>query len=62
VTKKKACKKCKIFVKGTQCPICGSADLTTSWKGRIIVFDIDKSEIAKKLDIKVKGEYAIKTR
>lgn len=62
MVKKKACKKCRIFVKGTQCPICGSADLTTSWKGRITVFDTEKSEIAKKLGIKLKGEYAIKTK
>ncbi len=62
MVKKKACRNCKIFVKGTNCPICNSSDLITSWKGRIIIFDVDKSEIAKKLDIKVKGEYAIKTR
>ena len=62
MVKKKACKNCKIFVKGSQCSLCGSADLTTSWKGRIIVEDLEKSEIGKKFGIKVKGEYAIKTR
>ncbi len=62
MAKKKACKKCKIFVKGTNCPICSSSDLTNSWKGRIVVFDTEKSEIAKKLNIKIKGEYAIKTK
>lgn len=62
MVKKKACKSCKIFVKGTQCPLCKSTDLTTSWKGRIIIMDVNKSEIAKKLGINVKGEYAIKTR
>ena len=60
--KKKACIKCKIFVKGNECPICKGADFTTSWKGRIIIEDANKSEIAKNLNIKVKGEYAIKTR
>ena len=62
MAKKKACKKCKIFVKGSQCPKCKSSDLTTSWKGRIIVFDMEKSEIAKKLGVKENGEYAIKTK
>ncbi len=62
MVKKKACKSCKIFVKGSQCPLCKSSDLTTSWKGRIIIMDSEKSEIAKKLNLKVKGEYAIKTR
>ena len=60
--KKKACKKCKIFVKGAECPLCHSKDLTTNWKGRITVVDVNKSEIAKQLNIKVKGEYAIKVR
>jgi len=62
MVKKKACKNCKIFVKGHECPLCKSSDLTTSWKGRIVIFDTEKSDIAKKLNIKVKGEYAIKTR
>jgi len=62
MARKKACKSCKIFVQGSQCPICKSNDFTTGWKGRIIVFDVDKSEIAKKLKIPVKGEYAIKIR
>lgn len=62
MAKKKACKNCKIFAKGNKCPLCGSADLTTSWKGRIVVVDPEKSEIAKKLGIKAKGEYAIRTR
>ena len=62
MVKKKACKNCKIFVKGNECPICKTTDLTNSWKGRIIVLDVNKSEIAKKMGIKIKGEYAIKTR
>lgn len=62
MVKKKACKSCKIFVKGSECPLCKSTDLTTSWKGRIIITDAAKSEIAKKLGITVKGEYAIKTK
>ena len=62
MVKKKACKNCKIFAKGNECPICKSTDLTTSWKGRIVILNAEKSEIAKKIGIKVNGEYAIKTR
>lgn len=62
MVRKKACKKCKIFVKKNECPICKSTDLTTSWKGRIVIFDTNKSEIAQKLGIKIKGDYAIKTK
>ena len=62
MAKKKACKKCKLFVQGSECPLCKGTDFTTGWKGRIIIFNAEKSEIAKKLEISVKGEYAIKTK
>lgn len=61
MVKKKACKKCKLFVEGDTCPSCGSASFTNTWQGRLYVTDIN-SEIAQKLGIKVKGEYAIKIR
>ena len=60
--KKKACKKDKIFVEKNVCPICGGSQFTESWKGRLFIFDVNNSEIAKKAGIKLKGEYAIKTR
>ena len=59
---RKVCKNCKLFVEGPQCPMCKGGSFTDSWKGRIIVTDAEKSEIAKKIGIKAKGEYAIKTR
>jgi len=58
--KKKACKNCKIFVEGDECPICKGTQFVTNWKGRLYVLDANKSEIAKKIESKVKGEYAIK--
>ena len=60
--KKKACKKCKIFVEGNECPICKGNKFSTNWQGRINVIDPENSDIAKKIEIKVKGEYAIKVR
>jgi len=59
---RKVCKKCKIFVDGSECPMCNGNAFTDSWKGRIIVTDAERSEIAKKIGIASKGEYAIKTR
>ena len=59
---KKVCKKCRIFVKGDTCPICKNNQFTTNWKGRINILDADKSMIAEKVGIKVKGEYVIKVR
>lgn len=62
MAKKKACKRCRAFVaKGNECPLCKSQDLTTSWKGRVIIFNLE-SEVAKKMGVKEKGEYAIKIR
>ena len=58
--KKKACKKCRIFVEGKQCPICKGTQFTTNWKGRITILDEEKSDVAKRVGIKIKGEYAIK--
>ena len=60
MSKKKACSTCKIFVEGSECPICKNKQFSNNWKGRIYIIDSNKSEIAKKMGIKVKGEYAIK--
>ncbi len=62
MTKKKACKKCKMFVEGHKCLACGSESFTTSWQGRIYVTDAENSMIAEKIQVKVKGEYANKVR
>ena len=59
-SKKKACKNCKIFVKGDKCPICGGTSFTTNWKGRLTILNAEKSEISKKIGINKEGEYTIK--
>jgi DNA-directed RNA polymerase subunit E" len=62
MVKKKCCKKCKIFVDGNTCPICKGGLFSTNWQGRIYIHDPLKSEIAKKIGITMKGEYALKCR
>ena len=62
MAKKKCCKKCKIFVEGTECPLCKDNKFSTNWQGRIFIADPKKSAIAEKIEITVKGEYAIKCR
>lgn len=57
---RKACKSCKYLVDGNTCPICKGTQFAESWKGKLIILNAEKSEIAKKVGIKVKGEYAIK--
>ncbi|MEK6826486.1 MAG: transcription elongation factor subunit Spt4 [Nanoarchaeota archaeon] len=59
---KKVCKKCKIFVEGKECPICKGNIFSENWKGKLIILDPVKSEIAQKIKIHAKGEYAIKVR
>ena len=61
--KQKACKICnQIYDEGDKCPRCGAKESTDAFKGRIVVIDSEKSEIAQKLNIKGKGNFAIKTR
>ncbi|MBT3395470.1 DNA-directed RNA polymerase subunit E'' [archaeon] len=57
---KKACKNCRLLVEGQNCPNCKGNQFSDSWKGKIAILDPINSEIAKKLDIPIKGEYAIK--
>lgn len=60
MSKKKACKKDKFMVEGEECPICHGAQFVTNWKGRLAILDPAKSVIAKKINVTVDGEYAIK--
>ncbi|MDO8655614.1 MAG: transcription elongation factor subunit Spt4 [Nanoarchaeota archaeon] len=62
MSKKKACKRCKLFVEEDTCPQCGTSSFTNSWQGRLYISDAEKSTIAEKVNIKLKGEYAIKVR
>ena len=55
-----ACKICKRLVLGDRCPIHPDAKLTETWKGKIIVLNPQNSELAKKMKITDKGEYAIR--
>ncbi|MBS3064011.1 MAG: DNA-directed RNA polymerase, subunit E'' [DPANN group archaeon] len=57
---KKACKTCGALVMKDICPTCHDSKLTENWKGRVIVIEPENSDIAKKMGIKKKGEYAIR--
>ena len=63
MAKAKACKLCNTIFEGREkCPKCESKESTEGFKGRIVLLDPEKSEIAKKLDLKDKGNFAIRTR
>ena len=62
MVKQKACKLCNTIYEGDKCPRCESKESTEGFKGRVVVLNPEKSEIAQKLNIKDKGNFAIKTR
>jgi len=54
------CKHCRLVIShGDRCPMCGSKDLTSRWSGYVIVLNVEKSGIAKKLDIKANSTFAL---
>lgn len=57
--KDKVCRKCKRFVKGSECPICNQSSFSRSWKGIVVINDPEKSEIAQLLSIKHPGKYSL---
>ena len=61
---KRVCKNCKLFVEKnvTTCPSCKGHQFGDTFKGRIYILNVEKSEIGKKMDVKLTGEYAIKAR
>lgn len=60
--KEKACKICQRIFEGEKCPNCDSKEFTETIKGRIFILNPEKSELAKELNIKGKGEFAIKAK
>ncbi|MFW6383554.1 MAG: transcription elongation factor subunit Spt4 [Nanoarchaeota archaeon] len=62
MSKKKVCKKCKLFVDGNQCPLCKGETFANNWMGRVLILDPKRSTVAQKMNIDNKGEYAIKIR
>ncbi len=64
VRKKQAsvCRECHRVVEGEVCTVCGSSNLSTDWTGYLVVIDPEHSEIAKRLNIKLPGKYALKVR
>ena len=58
----KACSSCHFITKQNMCSKCKSTSLSDDFSGLVIVFDPEKSAIAKAMNIKEKGRYALKVR
>lgn len=58
----KACASCRFITKENVCPKCRGTSLSDDFGGLVIVFDPEGSTIAKAMNIKEKGRYALKVR
>ncbi len=56
----KTCRKCRIIFEGNVCPNCKSTDISDDFGGSAIIIDPETSAIAKTMEIKKKGRYAIR--
>jgi len=52
------CRNCRRFTTERVCPTCKSTNLSTSWKGMVIILK-PESEIGKALNISEEGKYAL---
>ena len=57
-----ACRNCHLLTTANICPNCKKAELSRDWAGEIIIFDPERSEMAKKIGIKKPGRYALRVR
>jgi len=58
----KACANCHFLTKENVCPKCKSTSLSDDYSGLVIIFDPESSAIAKAMNIKEKGRFALKVR
>lgn len=58
----RACRTCKIITEENLCPICKNTDLSDDYSGLVIILDPESSQLAKKMDIRKKGRYALRIR
>jgi len=56
------CRDCHRVVEGESCAVCGSSNLSTDWSGYLVIIDPERSEVARRMNIKLAGRYALKVR
>ncbi|MHA1821643.1 MAG: transcription elongation factor subunit Spt4 [Promethearchaeota archaeon] len=60
--KERACRNCHLITRKPKCPQCGTYNLSENFSGIVIIFDAKNSEIAKAMNIKRPGKYALRVR
>jgi len=59
----RACRDChRIIEEGKTVCKCGSNSISRDWNGYVVIVDVEGSEIAKKMELKKEGRYALKVR
>ncbi|MCJ7698891.1 DNA-directed RNA polymerase subunit E'' [Candidatus Bathyarchaeota archaeon] len=58
----KACSTCHFLTKENVCPKCRNTSLSDDHAGLVIIFDPEASSVAKAMNIKEKGRFALKVR
>ncbi len=58
----KSCTNCHYITKENVCSRCKSTNFSEDFSGLVIMFDPETSAIAKAMNIKEKGRYALKVR
>jgi DNA-directed RNA polymerase subunit E" len=58
----RACRNCHLIISANICPECKSTSVSDDWTGVVVIIDPEKSQIAKTLDIKKPGRYALRVR
>ncbi|HDJ04935.1 MAG TPA: DNA-directed RNA polymerase, subunit E'' [Candidatus Bathyarchaeota archaeon] len=58
----RACRECHRIFHGSSCPYCKSKNISDDFSGLVIIIDPENSAIAKVMNIKEKGRYAIRVR
>jgi len=58
----KACTNCHFLTKENVCPKCRGTNFSDDFNGLVIIFDPENSEIAKAMNIKEKGRFALRVR
>jgi DNA-directed RNA polymerase subunit E" len=58
----KACPNCHFLSRGNVCLKCKTTGLSDDFSGLVIIFDPEGSAIAKAMNIKEKGRFALRVR
>lgn len=56
--KMQVCRNCKRFTNENVCPVCKSSNMSSSYKGVVVIMDTG-SDVAKALNIVEPGKYAL---